>query len=114
MTQYLVPNFILKNYHQGVDRGRFNTVTLFVDVSGFSQVTNTMMQYGNEAAETMADVMNAIFEPLVTAVYSYGGFITTFAGDAFTALFPIDDIGNPYHHALAAAMQTETRGPKRQ
>ncbi len=104
--QYLVPRFILNKYAEGEYSGQFEAVSLFVDVSGFSTVTTTLMQHGNEAAEAMSDIMDTLFEPLVSAIYVYGGFITTFAGDAFTALFPTDNLQtkNTYLQALAAAL----------
>ena len=46
------------------------------------------MQHGQHGAEVLATVMRQIFEPLVRCVYEQGGFISTQAGDAFTALFP--------------------------
>ncbi len=101
--QNLVPQFILEKYAQGEMRGRMAAVTLFADISGFSAVTNALMQHGNEAAEAMADVMLAIFTPLVQQIHAHGGFITTFAGDAFTALFPLDEDGTCYARGLGAA-----------
>ena len=86
--QNLVPHFILENYAAGVYSGQMQVASLFVDISGFSAITNALSQHGSETAEVMADAMCRIFDPLVDAVYARGGFITTFAGDAFTALFP--------------------------
>ena len=101
----LVPQFVLEKEEQGQNNGRFSAVCLFADISGFSTVTNTLVVHGSEAAELMADIMLAIFEPLVDAVYAQGGFITTFAGDAFTALFAFDADAPPaYERALATAV----------
>ncbi len=105
--QNLVPHFILEKYAAGEMAGQLDVASLFVDISGFSAVTSTLAQHGSEAAEVMADVMCRVFEPLVDAIYSQGGFITTFAGDGFTALFPIrpdDAPESSFLHALAAAM----------
>jgi class 3 adenylate cyclase len=102
-VQNLVPQFILEKYIQRQMSGHFAGVSLFADISGFTTVTNALMQHGYEAAETMADIMSAIFGPLVQYVHAYGGFIATFAGDAFTALFPIAEDGDNYMQALAAA-----------
>ena len=57
-------------------------------MSGFSAMTSALMAHGQHGAEVLAQVMRAIFDPLVEAVYAHGGFITVFAGDAFTAVFP--------------------------
>lgn len=107
-TPVLIPHFILEQYAQGQLQGHFAAVSLFVDISGFSAVTNTLMQHGNEAAEEMAELMLAIFDPLVHHVYAHGGLITGFAGDAFTALFIKDRFGSEiaaYQQALAAAVR---------
>lgn len=110
MDNHLVPHFILETYAQGKTGGRFSAVSLFADISGFSTVTHELMGHGSEAAEAMADVMLGLFEPLVHQVYAHGGFITGFAGDAFTALFPkerFDPHQAAYPHALAAACRIQ-------
>ena len=88
MTQNLVPYFILEKYAQQEQNGRFPATALFVDISGFSAITDQLMQHGQHGAEVLAGVMGAIFEPLISAIYGQGGFVTGFAGDAFTAVFP--------------------------
>jgi class 3 adenylate cyclase/tetratricopeptide (TPR) repeat protein len=85
---HLVPDFILEQYTLGNSQGRFKAASLFVDVSGFTAITETLIQHGKEGAEVLAEVMLSIFDPLVKSVYEQGGFIAGFAGDAFTALFP--------------------------
>lgn len=52
----------------------------------------------------MATVMRALFSPLVEFVYSYDGFVTGFAGDAFTAVFPVE--ANAPHTAAERAIAT--------
>jgi predicted ATPase/class 3 adenylate cyclase len=115
MLRQLVPQFILEQFTQGRFYGRFPAATLFLDLSGFTDITNAVMQQGKEGGEAMADAMQTIFDPLVEAVYAHGGFITNFAGDAFTAVFPLPAIAPEllgwqdewrqatYRHALAAA-----------
>ena len=85
----LVSPFILEKYTAGESSGQLDAATLFVDVSGFSTMTSALMQHGQHGAEVLAQVMRAIFDPLVEAVYAHDGFITVFAGDAFTAVFPV-------------------------
>lgn len=105
--QNLIPQFILEKHAKGEFSGQLEVISLFVDISGFSTVTSTLAQHGSEAAEVMADMMSRVFEPMVDAVYTHCGFITTFAGDGFTALFPEQEIGlEPSNHiqALAAAL----------
>ncbi|MBK8905833.1 MAG: tetratricopeptide repeat protein [Anaerolineaceae bacterium] len=85
----LVPQFILEQLAQENHRGSFAAVSLFIDISGFTQLMETQMQHGQHGAEVMASVMLGIFEPLVQFVFEQGGFVGNFAGDAFTAFFPI-------------------------
>ena len=91
MQHRLTPQFILDRLAQGETAGRFDAACLFVDISGFTPLTITLMEHGTEGAEVLAHVLVSVFEPLIDAVYRQGGFIAGFAGDAFKALFPIDD-----------------------
>ena len=106
----LVPQFILEQFEQAQRRGSFTAVGLFIDVSGFTQLMETLMQHGQHGSEVMASVMLGIFEPLVRGVFEQGGFISNLAGDAFTAFFPIDQFGSEAQaarQALTAAWQAQ-------
>ncbi len=61
---------------------------MFIDLSGFTPLTENLMRKGNRGAEQLSRILNEIFAPLVEQVYARGGFIPYFAGDAFTAIFP--------------------------
>lgn len=102
----LIPQYVIQQAHTGRNYHSFAATALFVDLSGFSAITSALMVHGSEAAELMATIMEAIFTPLVDAVYEHDGFITTFAGDAFTAVFPhqASDAQTASQHALVAAM----------
>ena len=69
---------------------------MFVDLSGFTRLTETLMQRGSEGAEELSVALNQIFQPMVQLVYEQGGFIPYFAGDSFTAIFPVPN-NNPLH-----------------
>ncbi len=104
----LVPHFILERYNAGEKRGSFPAVGMFVDISGFSQITDELMEHGQHGAEVLADVMRNIFSPLVQITYEQGGFISTLAGDAFTAIYPSrKDAKNASIRALSAAWQIQ-------
>lgn len=60
------------------------------------------MTHGQHGAEVLAQVMRAVFEPLIDSVYARGGWIATQAGDAFTALFP-GEVAPASCRALATA-----------
>ena len=95
----LVPQFILDKYAAGETSGRFDAFVLFADVSGFSQISSALAEHGQHGAEVLSGLMRAVFDPLQQAIADHGGFITTSAGDAATAVFPDDD----GQAALAAA-----------
>ncbi len=59
-----------------------------IDLSGFTPLTESLMNKGPVGAERLSLILNEIFEPIVALVYQRGGFIPYFAGDAFTAVFP--------------------------
>ena len=108
----LIPHCIQEYYQQGRYAGEFEALTLFVDVSGFTPMTQALMKHGYEGAEILARVINAIFDEVVNAVYERGGFVSTFAGDAFTAIFPFhDDLMPPDEvllHVLACVKKLQS------
>ncbi len=114
MSHNLVPHFILEKYESLERFGRFNATALFVDISGFSAVTDKLMIHGQHGAEILAGVMGAIFEPLINSVYSQGGFVTGFAGDAFTAVFPSSDTTIQQALAAAVAIQEQMKAKPEQ
>lgn len=85
----LVPRMILENLEAGQERGRFLAATLFTDLSGFTLATERLMVHGPHGAEVLAEMMRGIFGPLVHTIFARGGFVSNFAGDAFTAVFPV-------------------------
>lgn len=88
-VKHFIPHFIQEHYRSGLWHGRMQACVLFVDLSGFTRLTERLMQQGAEGAEELSYVLNHIFQPTVRLVYEQGGFIPYFAGDSFTALFPI-------------------------
>jgi class 3 adenylate cyclase len=108
MVHILVPQTIIAQYQEGNRNGNFQSIGLFVDISGFSKMTNDLMQLGQHGAEILANMMRETFTPLVNSVYTHHGFIATFAGDAFTALFPLgDETQQIARHAVSAAWEIQ-------
>ncbi len=83
----LIPYFISENYKLGKFKGKFKAYSMFVDISGFTELTETLMRYKKSGSEILANIVNNLFKPLVEEVYNNGGIITNFEGDAFTAVF---------------------------
>ena len=88
----VVPELIVENFRAGRYSGEFRAVGLFLDLSGFSTMTDTLMQHGQHGAEVLAGLMHSVFDPLVESIFEYGGKIVGFAGDGIMALYPADGI----------------------
>lgn len=100
----LLPDLNLLGYgKEGENKtsGSIEASVLFADISGFTNMTRTLMSEGKDGAEILSDFMNRIFSPLIESVYDNGGFIINFAGDAFTAVFR-NDLG---HLAVSTAVE---------
>ncbi len=92
--KHFLPHFIQENYRAGVTEGHLNAFTMFVDLSGFTRLTETLMEKGPAGAEELSVALNEIFQPTVKLVYQNEGFITYFAGDSFTAIFSVNNAAN--------------------
>ncbi len=97
----LIPEFIADKYKQGKFKGLFYCYTMFIDISGFTAMTQSLMQSGKEGAEVLSSIINSLFTPAIETIYRYEGFISSFAGDAFTSIF----IRNKPEYALKAAFE---------
>ncbi|MCK5132930.1 MAG: tetratricopeptide repeat protein [Candidatus Sabulitectum sp.] len=47
-----------------------------------------LYRYGKEGSEILSEVLNDTFQPIIKKIHSYGGFVSTFPGDAISAIFP--------------------------
>ena len=86
----VVPELIVENYRAGRYGGEFPAVGMFLDLSGFSTMTDALMLHGQHGAEVLAGLMHGVFDPLVESIFEYGGKIVGFAGDGIMALYPIE------------------------
>jgi len=102
----LVPEFILDQYQSKKYSGSFEAIVFFIDISGFSNMTDKLSKHGKIGAELIAEAINASFSPPISFVHQNGGFITHFSGDAFTAVFYYDD--QTRQNAVSAALNTST------
>ncbi|MFQ5448800.1 MAG: adenylate/guanylate cyclase domain-containing protein, partial [Saprospiraceae bacterium] len=101
----LIPHFIQQRLLEEKKHGSFEAYTMFVDMSGFTRLTEALLQLGRVGAERLSLILNAIFEPMVGLVYEYGGFIPYFAGDAFIAIFSLKKCECTAEDVLALAQR---------
>jgi len=85
---HYIPRFIQEKFKSNKFDGEFTAITLLMDISGFTPMTESLMQHGKEGVEVLSQTLNDIFNPIIQSIYDRGGFITGFSGDAVTAVFP--------------------------
>ena len=73
---------------------------VFVDISGFTRLSERLARQGREGAELLADAIDECFTPLLSVAYENGGGLLKFGGDALLLLF--DGEGHPERACRAA------------
>lgn len=73
----------------------------FVDVSGFTKLSERLARRGKVGAEELADTIGSCFQELLAVAYRAGGSLIKFGGDALLLLFRGDDHAG---RACAAAL----------
>jgi class 3 adenylate cyclase/tetratricopeptide (TPR) repeat protein len=76
----------------------------FVDISGFTAMSEQLSSQGRAGAEEVTDVMNTTFSALLEEAYGLGGGLLKFGGDALLLLYEGDG-----HAARAARAAFEMR-----
>ena len=106
-TRRLIPQFILDHLARGELYGRMDAAGLFIDLSGFTHLTEALMAHGPQGAEVLAMIVESVFGPLIDTVFAHRGFVVGYYGDAFNALFPVTggDRTGAARLAVAAALR---------
>jgi class 3 adenylate cyclase/tetratricopeptide (TPR) repeat protein len=60
---------------------------LFVDVSGFTKMSERLARHGKVGAEEVAEVIGSCFTELLAVAYERGGSLLKFGGDALLLMF---------------------------
>lgn len=84
----LIPYFIADKFDNKENSGSLTGSVLSLDLKGFTRMTEELMKNGKYGAETLSDVINTVFEPVIRVIHENGGFVSAFIGDAITAVFP--------------------------
>ncbi len=63
----------------------------FIDISGFTAMSERLSSQGRAGAEEVTEVMNATFEALLDVAYAEGGGLLKFGGDALLLLYDDED-----------------------
>ncbi len=94
------------------DESATTGAVLFIDVSGFTQLTRNLAQQGKRGAETLSTLIDSVFGPVTNIVSSHGGDILFFAGDSAIAVWRVpedDGLANATHSAVSAARVIQGR-----
>lgn len=116
-VQAHIPDIVLHNLNELIDRqGNVsvpnehtydNSTLLFLDVSGFTSLTE---QYSNDAhlgIDQLTRTLNAYFDKLVYEILAHDGDIYKFAGDAILALWTNESTGP--QQALRCALRLQQK-----
>jgi adenylate cyclase len=66
---------------------RFEAVTLFADISGFTPMSEALAQLGRAGAEELTTILNGYFSLMIHLAHLAGGVVGKFGGDAMVVLF---------------------------
>jgi class 3 adenylate cyclase/tetratricopeptide (TPR) repeat protein len=80
----------------------------FVDISGFTALTERLAAKGKIGAEEMSDLLDAAFAELLEEAYAFGASLVKWGGDAVLLLFEGEE-----HAALACRAAFEMRATMR-
>ncbi len=84
-----VPRILQQRIAEGQGRGGW-TVTgtaAFVDISGFTKLSEQLARKGREGAEQITEVIGRSFEHILQVAYDRGGSLLKFGGDALLLWF---------------------------
>jgi class 3 adenylate cyclase/tetratricopeptide (TPR) repeat protein len=76
----------------------------FVDISGFTALTERLARAGAVGAEEMSDILSAVFTDLLAVAFNYGAWLVKWGGDAVLLLFEGEE-----HPAMACRAAVEMR-----
>lgn len=85
---YLPRPVVMAPQQAGEPRGRLHWGTfLFVDVSGFTPLSERLSLLGQAGAERITEIINELFFDTVSILFQHGGTLLKFGGDALLGLF---------------------------
>jgi class 3 adenylate cyclase/tetratricopeptide (TPR) repeat protein len=83
-----IPDFIKDQNRNHKYNGKIKCIALSADIVGFTKMTERLMKYGKEGAETVSSILNTLFDPIILNLYKNKGYIAHYTGDGFIGIFP--------------------------
>lgn len=92
LTPY-VPSLIFDWYrdHPDAMAREISGTMAFVDLSGFTAMSERLARLGKRGAEDVVDIISSTFSELLTVAYQMGGSLLKFGGDALLLFFAGDE-----------------------
>lgn len=81
-----VPRLVL-DWPTGIVHRQVEGTLLFVDLSGFTRLSERLARRGHVGAEELSGVLDLVFGDLITVASSYGGSMLKYGGDALLLFF---------------------------
>ena len=95
---------------------RWRMACMFIDISGFSPMSEAFARVGRSGGEELTGVLNGFFRTMIDVADGYGASVGKFGGDALTVVFPTDVDGESEgcRRAVQCAldMQAASRGQR--
>lgn len=87
MIRY-VPPFILQKYADQEFEGQLNAYVVIFDIVDFTNSCSALFEQGAAGVDLLSRYLDKMFTSPIEIAERYGGFISSFAGDACTIVFP--------------------------
>lgn len=103
---------VLYQWPEFTSRSEHELATLFIDVAGFTSLSEALAALGDEGAEILERTIARYFDALLESIEAYHGMPIKVSGDALTVVFPNleGDIGKTALRALACASALRRAG----
>ena len=88
---------------QGPEVQRCRGSLLFLDISGFTVLAESLAPSGREGTEDLSRILNTYFARLIQVVIDYGGDVVKLAGDSVVAMWEADEDYGVAGSAIRAA-----------
>ena len=98
-----IPNFIYQQFKNKQETGQFQGAVICLEIDGFDVLINNSIEHHHNARNSIMLLNQIIFEPVVTAIESYGGMVAYLDGRRVLAAFPY---GTAVIEAHKQALQT--------
>ena len=94
------------------ESGGWVGAALFLDVSGFTTLSEALGRLGSAGTEDLVRVLNGFFAPAIAEIRDAGGEVVAFGGDAITAVWGGTEAGDAAV-ATAERLAAQTRDDRR-